>query len=220
MTAREELSKVALLVDGDNVPPRFAGQILRVAEKLGPLTARRVYGNAARNPQWEAAPSYRLVHAGNSKNGADILLAIDAMELALRDGFAVFVIASSDRDFSHIAHRLRELGFAVHGVGEADKAPDHFRKACDTFSELKLPDRKQDLSANDRIIVEVLDAIDTTGEGALVTSFNAQMRRRHDFKISEEPEKTWAKYFAERPKLYSLSGNGAERRVRRAFDAD
>lgn len=220
MAFSEVFSKVALLIDGDNVPPHFAGQILRKAEQLGPLKVRRIYGNVSRIPKWEQAPSYRVVHAGSAKNGADILLSMDAIELALGGNIDAFAIASSDRDFSHAAHRLRELGAYVFGLGEATKVPDHFRKACDRFEELRPPSMPRDNAPADGRILEVLEAIDTTGEGALVTKFNAQMRRRHEFKISEQPEKTWAAYFKARPDRFVLIGQGSERRVRMAIDTE
>ena len=48
------------------------------------------------------------MHAGTGKNASDLLLALDAVELALRGDVDHFVIASSDGDFSHLALRLRE----------------------------------------------------------------------------------------------------------------
>ncbi|MEZ5723187.1 MAG: NYN domain-containing protein [Paracoccaceae bacterium] len=80
-------------------------------------------------------PGIRFVHAGTGKNAADLLLSIDAVELALREGYEMFVIASSDGDFSHLAIRLRETGHLVVGCGVAT-APARFRTACSRFVEL------------------------------------------------------------------------------------
>ncbi|XZQ28139.1 NYN domain-containing protein [Rhodobacter capsulatus] len=88
---------------------------------------------------WQGGPEgFRLMHAGTGKNASDLLLALDAMELALREGVTRFVIASSDRDFSHLAQRLREYGRQVTGIGET-KTPQIFRDACETFLTLPLP---------------------------------------------------------------------------------
>ncbi len=129
--------RVAILIDGDNLSPDLAGEITKKSENLGALTIRRVYGCAKTRPRWERAPGFRFIHAGSGKNAADVLLSLDALEVALGGLAETFVIASSDQDLSHIARRLRERGRRVIGMGEA-KAPAAFRKACGEFVELAL----------------------------------------------------------------------------------
>lgn len=210
-------ASVALLVDGDNISSAFAGRILRKAGDLGPLRVRRVYGNAANRGGWGQAPSFRVMDAGAGKNGADLLLAIDAMELALTTDTEAFVIVSSDRDFSHLAHRLREMGQHVLGLGEEGKAPPHFMQACSSWLYIKRPetaDAEKDLPELDRDVMAVIRSMDTTGSGALLQNFNAQMRRHRPlFKISEQPEKTWPGYFKAREGIYRVNGTGQEKRV-------
>ena len=128
-------SGVAVLVDGENISQDLAGQIINRASALGPLVVKRVYGNAAKMPKWEAAPGFRLAHSGAGKNATDLLLAIEAVSLFHEGSIDTVVIASSDRDFSHLAHHLRERQITVVGMGEA-KAPEAFRKACSKFLEL------------------------------------------------------------------------------------
>ena len=128
-------TSVALLVDGDNISSDLAGKILRRTSSLGTLRVKRVYCRAGGLTNWASAPSFRRIFAGDMQNGADMLLSIDAMELALRDRYRTFAIASSDRDFSHIAHTLQEIGCSVIGLGE-EKTPREFRKACVDFIEL------------------------------------------------------------------------------------
>ena len=131
-------SSVALLVDGDNISSTLAGKILRKAERLGPTHIRRVYGSQNAVINWSNAPSFRSIHVDSGKNGADILLSIEAMRFALRDKIEAFAIASSDRDFSHVAHALREMGHHVLGLGDENKAPDSFLKACSEYEKLSM----------------------------------------------------------------------------------
>jgi hypothetical protein len=129
-------ARVALLVDGENLGDRHAGPLIIQAAKHGAVTVKRVYGDAARLPRWDAAPGYRLIHAGRGKNAADLLLCIEALAL-VHDRLAdVIVLASNDGDFSHIASHLRERGIPVYGMGEAT-APENWRKSCTGFVELK-----------------------------------------------------------------------------------
>ena len=82
-------STIALFVDGDNISPYFSEEIMAFAKQLGRLDVARVYGGAHPASGWMEAPGFRFVHAGPGKNGADILLSIDAIEAC--DGAAATV---------------------------------------------------------------------------------------------------------------------------------
>lgn len=128
---------VALLIDGENVSAAHAGRIILTSLRFGALVTRRVYGHASRIPQWDEAPGFRVVHAGGGKNAADVLLAIEAVELFHVARPSTFVLVSKDGDFTHLATHLRERGATVVGMGEAHAA-ERFRKACTRFEILEM----------------------------------------------------------------------------------
>jgi hypothetical protein len=130
--------RVALLVDGDNVAPAHAPRLLAAAAAEGGVVVRRAYGGVGAVSAWASAPAFRTVCAGAGKNAADLLLAIEAVALAAEGRADAFVLASSDRDFAHLAHHLRERGLPVTGLGDA-KAPAAFREACTRFVEIDEP---------------------------------------------------------------------------------
>ncbi|MEG0020142.1 MAG: NYN domain-containing protein, partial [Oscillospiraceae bacterium] len=66
------------------------------------------------------------------KNATDIAMVIDAMDMLSTNIYDVFVLVSSDSDFTPLAIRLRESGVYIIGVGE-EKTPASFRSACDEF---------------------------------------------------------------------------------------
>lgn len=212
--------RVFVLVDADNISPSHAPAILKIAGQLGRVDVARCYLNAQKNSPWLSEPEFRAIHAGSGKNAADLLLAIDAMDLSHQADSAQFILASSDADFSHLAHRLRERGHGVHGVGEA-KAPAAFRRACNQFKEVGVAP-KQALkkaptpapSAFDLKIREVIDQHSEGGKGMLITALSVKMRQLHQETISTRPQKTWRKYFAENPHLYALDPKGPEAHVR------
>ncbi|MCK8463844.1 NYN domain-containing protein [Aliiroseovarius sp. S1339] len=138
LAPKTDLPKVALLIDGENISSALAGKIIVESGKLGELRLRRVYGNATLVKGWDTATGIRLVHSGTGKNAADIVLALDAMELSYESKIDVFALVSSDGDFMHLADRLRERGFKVVGIGEK-KAPDCFRKSCSSWVTLAAP---------------------------------------------------------------------------------
>lgn len=131
---------LAVLIDADNVPAKFADAILREVTAIGEPALRRVYGDwtSGRLKAW----SDRILELGlvahqdtsntTGKNASDIGLVIDAMDILHGGRFDGFVIVSSDSDFTALANRLREEGLSVIGIGES-KAPEALRNVCNRF---------------------------------------------------------------------------------------
>jgi len=202
--------RIALLIDGENLSPDRSLQILDVAERTGNVLIRRVYGDATRIPGWDAVPGLRLIHAGRGKNASDILLAIDAVELAYADACDGFVIASSDGDFSHVSQRLRERGHRVIGAGE-NKAPDNFRRSCSEFVQLVEEKLVGEIDAR---ITDILRDNGHNDHSVAIKQLNARMKTLHDFHIGATPEGRWRPYLAGRPHLFELSPPGPDSYVR------
>ncbi len=131
---------LAVLIDADNVPAKFADAILREVTAIGEPALRRVYGDwtSGRLKAW----SDRILQLGlvahqdtsntTGKNASDIGLVIDAMDILHGRRFDGFVIVSSDSDFTALANRMREDGLTVIGIGES-KAPEALRNVCNRF---------------------------------------------------------------------------------------
>jgi hypothetical protein len=211
---------VSVLVDGDNISGKHAAQILSVAAQHGELTVVRVYADAQRPSCWHGAIDYRMLHAGTGKNAADILLALDAMELALTRNMRCFVIASSDGDFTHLATRLREHGATVIGIGEA-KAPHTFRACCSKFVEIGtkpeirlVPISGTKLTALDQKIRAMIATHSKKAAGMRMADLSAKMHSQHGVRISTQPERNWRAYLAARPTLYDLDPRGPDAMVR------
>lgn len=207
-------SKVAVLVDGENVSHAHANEILKGVETLGDPPVRRVYGNIGAIPEWEKVTEFRFVHTGSGKNSADIRLVIDAVDLAHSGGVETFVIVTSDGDFSHIAHYLRERGKKVIGLGEAKTSP-RFSAACTRFVrfekvEYPAPERKLTL---DQMVCQVI-CEKAANNGFKITLLNAEMRRRCDVKISTLPDKNWRNYLENRKELFNCDPKGPNACVR------
>jgi uncharacterized protein (TIGR00288 family) len=68
------------------------------------------------------------------KNGADIRLVIDALELSYaREHIDTFAIMSGDSDFCPLAHKLRENDKRVIGIAVREATSPFFVRACDEF---------------------------------------------------------------------------------------
>ena len=72
-------ARVAIFVDGENIPAAMAGQILSKAAGYGDLITKRVCGNAQKTFGWDMAPGFRMVHPGVGKNATDLLQTVEAI---------------------------------------------------------------------------------------------------------------------------------------------
>ena len=118
----------------------------RLLEK-GKVVFRRAYCDWSRFPDAprrlhdfgveliDVPPSTRA-----GKNGADMRLVIDALELCYaREHIDTFAIASGDSDFCPLAYKLRENNRMVIGLGVKEATSPLFVKACDEFIYLRPP---------------------------------------------------------------------------------
>ena len=131
---------LAVLIDADNVPAKYADAILNEVTSYGEPGLRRVYGDWSsqqlsgwtRTAQNLGLVQHQQTANTKGKNASDIGLVIDAMDILHAGHFDGFVLVSSDSDFTRLASRIREQGLTVIGIGEA-KAPDALKNACNRF---------------------------------------------------------------------------------------
>lgn len=210
--------RIAVMVDGDNISAKHSPRILSEARALGRPDIVRVYAAVDRHSDWLAVTGYRLLHAGSGKNAADLLLCIDAMELALTGEVEAFIIATSDGDFTHLAQRLRERGLDVIGLGE-DKAPEGFRASCTEFRPLANGTAPKagpatHVSAFDKKIRDMIAHHSKNGCGMRIADLSPRMYAEHGTRISAHPERNWRTYLSARPKLYDIDPRGPDAMVR------
>jgi len=143
-------TKIAVLIDGDNAEANLIDQILNEAAKFGKVTIKRIYADFTTQQMnaWKdklnshaIRPIQKFAYT-KGKNSTDSALIIDAMDIMhskLVDGFC---IVSSDSDYTGIAHRMREEGLFVMGIGKSH-TPEAFVKACENFTYTEILAPKQ-----------------------------------------------------------------------------
>jgi len=119
----------AVLIDAENVAAEVADPLFARVATWGDACVRRMYGDfEGRQSPWKAKrqehhiETIQLSDMVQGKNGADIALVIDAMDLLGRGHVDGFCLVTSDCDFTRLAWRLRADGRTVHGVGRAGAA--------------------------------------------------------------------------------------------------
>ncbi len=123
----QTFKRTALLIDADNVSTDVVAQVLeRLRAGSHVLQHRRAYGSVQKAGEFaefcrdHAIRFLPSTFAG--PNATDIALAIDAVELVLRQPLDEVVLVSSDMDYSPLIVRLRELGCRVTGYGQHGKS--------------------------------------------------------------------------------------------------
>ncbi|WP_179319581.1 NYN domain-containing protein [Winogradskyella helgolandensis] len=137
--------KLAVLIDGDNIPSAYVKEMMEEIAKYGNPTIKRIYGDWTK-PNLNKWKSLLLENAitpiqqygyTTGKNATDSAMIIDAMDILYSEKVDGFCLVSSDSDFTRLATRLREAGMAVYGIGEK-KTPNPFIVACDKFIYIEI----------------------------------------------------------------------------------
>ncbi len=138
-------NKLAVLIDGDNIPSAYITEMLQEIAKYGNPTIKRIYGDWTK-PHLNKWKNVLLENAVNpiqqyaytqGKNATDSAMIIDAMDILYSNKVDGFCLVSSDSDFTKLATRLREAGKNVIGIGEK-KTPEPFIVACDKFIYIEI----------------------------------------------------------------------------------
>jgi uncharacterized protein (TIGR00288 family) len=147
-------NRVAVFIDFENIKravddffvnervdlKRILDEIKETAE--GRIVLKRAYADWGQFKDYrsdlldnatEPVQAFALTYKG--KNGADIRIAIDVMDVVLRQAADVTHVAlvSGDSDFTPLVSKLREFGKYVIGVGVRSNTSNYLAKACDTF---------------------------------------------------------------------------------------
>ena len=146
----EERLKIAVFIDFDNIEigirttlsRRFdVHTVLEAIKERGEVVTKVAYGN------WKRADDYsrmltehavqmvqRNLTPGGDKNGADINLALDALEMAFtRDHINAFVIVGGDSDFIALVEKLKQYDKKVFVVGGRAFTSVILQKNCHEF---------------------------------------------------------------------------------------
>jgi uncharacterized LabA/DUF88 family protein len=174
--------KLAVLIDGDNIPSAYVKEMMEEIAKYGNPTIKRIYGDWTRPTlsKWKnlllenAITPIQQYGYTKGKNSTDSAMIIDAMDILYSAKVDGFCLVSSDSDFTRLATRLREAGMKVYGIGEK-KTPDPFIVACDKFIYVEIlqnraketepniaPDKPEKKPQLDKITPKVIKLLSST----------------------------------------------------------
>lgn len=192
--------RVAILVDGDNVPHSALAGIEANAATLGNPILRRVYGDMALHKDWAADTDYLTIHCTTTagKNRADILLVIGALDIAHRGLATHFLIMSDDRDFGPLVAHLSEIGMRVEWAGKPKPVPKPIAAPPPGVKPKALTD----------VNLRLRKILEPTPTGLSLQAIGSQMKDYGTVK-AQTKKLTWRAYLKSKPDLYTLNGASA-----------
>ncbi len=146
----EERLKIAVFIDFDNIEIGVkktlnrhfdVGQVLEAIKERGEVVTKIAYGDWKHAADYSRALTQHAVHMvqrnltpGGDKNGADITLALDALEMAFtRSHINAFVIVGGDSDFIALVEKLKQYDKTVFVVGGRSFTSTILQKNCHEF---------------------------------------------------------------------------------------
>ena len=133
-------TRIALLIDCDNVSCNSIEGVLEELAKYGTVNVRHAHGDWNNNhlSGWveklhpnAIRPIQQFAYT-TGKNATDSAMIIDAMDLLYSKTVDAFALMTSDSDFTPLVMRILETGMPVYGFGE-EKTPLPFVHACSQF---------------------------------------------------------------------------------------
>jgi uncharacterized LabA/DUF88 family protein len=136
-------TRIAVLFDAENVNCDTARLVLGRLKQKGQVTVRKAIGDFSLPALrcWAdcgralALDLEMQVSLGKGKNGADMRLAIEAMDIAHARVVDTIALVTQDGDFTPLANRLRAGGMTVLGFSQS-KPHEAFRQACSAFEQV------------------------------------------------------------------------------------
>lgn len=133
-------NNIAVYIDADNANSEDFLMVYNEIQKYGNIIIGRIYGDWTNNQikTWKDVSinySFQTMNCFNiaKKNSTDIYLICDLIDdLHKNNNIDIFVIVSSDSDFTEAARRIRTNGKKVFGIGKK-KTHKMLKNSCDKF---------------------------------------------------------------------------------------
>jgi uncharacterized LabA/DUF88 family protein len=145
----DERLKIAVFIDFDNIEIGVKntlglsfdiGAVLEAIKERGEIITKVAYSDWKRGDYGRAMANHavrlvqRVMTPGGDKNGADINLALDALEMAFtHDHINAFVIVGGDSDFITLVEKLKQYDKKVFVVGGRQFTSQVMQKNCTEF---------------------------------------------------------------------------------------
>jgi uncharacterized protein (TIGR00288 family) len=171
----ETNTRIALLIDCDNVSSSSIEGVLEELAKYGTVNVRHAHGDW-KSPHLTGWIEKLHPHAirpvqqfayTKGKNATDSAMIIDAMDLLYSNTVDAYALMTSDSDFTPLVMRILESGMPVYGFGE-QKTPSPFVDACSQFIYTENLQTESEDNSGNTVAVTKRSRKEIRGDTALV----------------------------------------------------
>lgn len=205
--------KVAVIVDGDNIPTTYTDVIIQEARRYGNVSLKNAYGVKIALKNWENNSDFETKVVSAGKNRTDMIIAFDVGRFVQRyKHVETFCIVSNDAHFVGVCEMLKESGLEVVVMGNS-KAAQSLRAVSNEFINLDNPQKSKvnkqktqpqikPLSEFEALLKQVLPT-----KGQILLTVLKQKLKKTDpsFKIKDYGSATLAKLLKRVPHIVTLS---------------
>lgn len=208
----QTVARVAVLIDGDHIPPSLRPSITEQAQRLGQIVSTQLFCDLSMRGDWALETGLDSHHCKGQrpgKNSTDISLTIAALDLAYRGLAKTFLIVSNDRDFEPLVRHLDRIGCHARQVKLLPPVTDQ------ASPEPPKPVAKTQSPPADPLIAKIRHAIQSKGtaRGLTLSSLNHALSAQ-GFHISSTPQKTWHGWLKAHPEDFICDPKGPDAHVR------
>ncbi len=160
-----ENKSIAIFIDAENIPAKYAKSIFDIASDYGEVIIKRIYGDwTQKNIQgWkEQIAEYSLItmqqfNSAANKNSSDM----EIMSIFYEKNIDIFVIVSSDSDYTSLIQKLRENKKQVIGMGLEKSIKSYVNAFSEFFYLDKDESKKEDILSKDylRALINITEQL-------------------------------------------------------------
>ncbi len=187
-----ENKSIAIFIDAENIPAKYAKSIFDIASDYGEVIIKRIYGDwTQKNIQgWrEQIAEYSLIamqqfNFAANKNSSDMYLITEIMSIFYEKNIDIFVIVSSDSDYTSLIQKLRENKKQVIGMGLEKSIKSYVNAFSEFFYLDKDESKKEDILSKDylRALINITEQlIDEKGRAEYAQIRTNMNRKYSDF---------------------------------------
>lgn len=143
---------VAIFIDAENISSKYAKDIFEYASSYGNVIIKRIYADWSKQNviSWKdeifnySITAMQQFSSNSNKNSSDMYLATEALSIFYEKEIDVFIIVSSDSDYTSLVQKLRENKKTLIGIGLNKSSA----KYTNSFNEFLYLDKKTDDDKN------------------------------------------------------------------------
>ena len=191
MVVYSDNKNVAIFIDAENIPSKYAKDIFEYASSYGNVIIKRIYADWSKQNviSWKdeifnySITAMQQFSSNSNKNSSDMYLATEALSIFYEKEIDVFIIVSSDSDYTSLVQKLRENKKKLVGIG-FENASVKYKNSFDKF--LFLRQTTNDVSFIKNLtkehidsLLEIIGTLVKEKSKASYSSINNRMLQKH-----------------------------------------